>query len=152
MNGAWGIRDTAASAVDDGLSFGDFDGDGDLDIIGYNETFPTRTLNVYRNDLTAQNWVNIRPVGLAGNRGAAGAKIRVYAAGTSQLLWYEQVAAYDFQVATSYYGYAETERHFGLGSRGAVDVVVEFPGSGRVTRVNNVAANQTVRVLESAGA
>ena len=62
-----------------------------------------------------------------------------------------QVTQYDFQVATSYYGYDETERHFGLGNRTNVDVVVRFP-SGRVTRINNVAANQTIRVLESAGA
>ena len=118
MNTAWGIRDTAASAVDDGLCFGDIDGDGDLDIIGYNETWPTRTLNVYRNDVSAKNWLNVRPVGLAGNKGAAGAKISIYAAGSNQLLWYEQVATYDFQVATSYYGHGETERHFGLGSAG----------------------------------
>src|SRR5262249_24095683 len=150
MNDAWGIKDTAAASVDDGLTFGDIDGDGDLDIIGYNETFPTRTLNVYRHDLAQQNWLNVRPVGLAGNIGAAGAKISIYAAGTNQLLWYEQVAQYDFQVATSYYGYDETERHFGLGSRATVDVVVEFP-DGHVTRLNNVAANQTVRVVESGG-
>ena len=36
-------------------------------------------------------------------------------------------------------------------SRTNVDVVVEFPGSGRVTRVDNVAANGMIRVLESAG-
>jgi hypothetical protein len=149
MNTAWGIRDTAASAVDDGLCFGDFDADGDLDIIGYNETWPTRTLNVYRNDLAANNWLNVRPIGLAGNKGAAGAKISIFAAGTSQLLWCEQVATYDFQVATSYYGHSETERHFGLGARTAVDVVVEFPVSGAVSRINNVSANQTVRVFES---
>jgi len=150
MNTSWGIKDTAAASLDDGLTFGDIDGDGDMDIIGYNETFPSRTLNVYRNDLAAQNWLNIRPVGLAGNVNAAGAKISIYAAGTNQLLWYEQVANYDFQVATSYYGYGETERHFGLGNRTKVDVVVTFP-SGRVTRINNVTANQTIRVLESAG-
>jgi hypothetical protein len=89
------------------------------------------------------------PVGLADNVGAAGAKIRIYAAGTNQLLWFEQVAQYDFQVATSYYGTSQTERHYGLGSRTAVDVVVEFP-DGHVTRINNVAANQTIQVLESA--
>jgi glucose/arabinose dehydrogenase len=150
MNAVWNIKDIAASAVDDGLCFGDFDRDGDLDIIGYNEIWPTRTLNVYRNDLAPKNWLNVRPVGLAGNVGAAGAKIRVYAAGTNQLLWYEQVAAYDFQVATSSYGHGETERHFGLGTRSSVDVVVTFP-SGQVTRLNSVAANQTVRLLESAG-
>jgi hypothetical protein len=152
MNNTWRILDTAAMSVDDGLCFGDIDGDGDLDIIGYNETFPTRTLNVYRNDLPAKNWLNVRPVGLAGNTGAAGAKISIYAAGTNQLLWYEQVAQYDFQVATSYYGRAQTERHFGLGARSAVDVVVEFPHVGHVRRINDVAANQTINVLESASA
>ena len=86
---------------------------------------------------------------MAGNTGAAGAKISIYAPGTNQLLWYEQVATYDFQVATSYYGRAQTERHFGLGTRSTVDVVVEFPQSGHVTRINNVAANQTINVLES---
>jgi hypothetical protein len=150
MNDAWGITDTAAASLDDGLTFGDIDRDGRLDVIGYNETFPTRTLNVYHNDLAPQDWLNVRLVGLAGNVGAAGAKISIYAAGTNQLLWYEQVAQYDFQVATSYYAYGETERHFGLGNRANVDVVVVFP-SGRVTRLNNVSANQTIRVLESAG-
>jgi glucose/arabinose dehydrogenase/ribosomal protein L35AE/L33A len=148
MNNTWGIEDIAASAVDDGLSFGDFDADGDLDIVGYDEIWPSRTLKVYRNDLAPKNYVNVRPVGLAGNKGAAGAKISIYAPGTNQLLWYEQVATYDFQVATSYYGHSETERHFGLGNRATVDVVVEFP-SGHTTRTNNVAANQTIRVLES---
>src|SRR5262249_33889962 len=151
MNTTWGIKDTAAASLDDGLTFGAIDGDGRLDIIGYNETYPTRTLTVYHNDLAPQGWLNVQLVGLAGNAGAAGAKIRIYAAGTTQLLWYEQVAQYDFQVATSYYGTNETERHFGLGSRAAVDVVVEFPGCGRVTRINNVTAHATVRVLESAG-
>jgi hypothetical protein len=151
MNTAWGILDTAAASVDDGLCFGDMDNDGDLDIIGYNQTFPTRTINVYRNDLPAQNWLNVRPVGLAGNVGAAGAKIEIFAPGTNQLLWYEQVAQYDFQVATSYYGASQTERHFGLGNRSSVDVVVEFPGS-HVTRTNSVAADQTVSVLENPAA
>src|SRR5262249_12959637 len=148
---AWGIKDTSAASLDDGLTFGDIDGDGDLDVIGYNETYPTRTLNVYRNDLAPQNWLNVRPVGLAGNRGAAGATISIYAAGTNQLLWREQVAQYDFQVATSYYGPSETERHCRLGNRANVDVVGQFAGQGLVTRMNNVAANQTVRVLEGAG-
>src|SRR5262249_31418721 len=116
----------------------------------YNETFPSRTLNVYRNDLAAQNWLNVRPVGLAGNVGAAGAQISIYASGTNQLLWYEQVAQYDFQVATSYYGYNQTERHYGRGAGTSVDFVVQF-ASGRVTRINTVSATQTISVLESAG-
>src|SRR5262249_49956234 len=94
MNDAWGIKDTAASALDDGLCFGDIDGDGDLDMIGYNETFPNRTLTVYRNDLARQNWLNVRLQGLVGNAGAAGATISIFAAGTNQLLWFEQLVVH----------------------------------------------------------
>jgi hypothetical protein len=148
MNNAWGIKDTAAASVDDGLTFGDIDGDGRLDIIGYDQTFPSRTIIVYHNDLTPQNWLNVDLVGLTGNANAAGATISIFAAGTNQLLWTEQVAEYDFQVATSYYGTNRTERHFGLGTRTNVDIVVRF-ASGKVATLSNVSANQMVQVLES---
>ena len=47
------------------------------------------------------------------------------------LLWFEQVTILDSQSAHSYYSLAPTERHFGLGRRGAVDVRVEFYPSGK---------------------
>jgi hypothetical protein len=150
MNTAWGIKDVAASSIDDGLCFGDIDGDGDLDIIGYSAIGDRRRLAVYRNDLPARHWLNVRPIGLAGNRGAAGAKIRIYAPGTSQLLWFEQVAIYDSQAATSYYGLARTERHFGLGSRTSADVAVEFYPSGKTVWQRGVAADRTIEVREDA--
>ena len=148
MNTAWGIHDDCACSVDDGLAFGDIDGDGDLDIIGYRESWPTRLIDVYRNDLPARRWLRVRPIGRAGNRGAAGARIRLFAPGTQQLLWSEQVALYCFQAANSYYGRAQTERHFGLDQRTNVDVEVVFYPSGAVTRLNNVPANSVVQVNE----
>src|SRR4029079_8695701 len=72
MNDAWHIKDVSAASLDDGLTFGDIDGDGDLDIIGYDHTFPDRTLIVYRNDLAPQNYLNVRLTGLAGTLHAAG--------------------------------------------------------------------------------
>ncbi|OAI45212.1 hypothetical protein AYO44_13060 [Planctomycetaceae bacterium SCGC AG-212-F19] len=149
MNAEWGIKDTCASSVDDGLCFGDINGDGMLDIIGYTAIGNQRQFAVYRNNLPRQNYLNVRPIGLPGNKGAAGAKIRLYAAGTQQLLWYEHVAIWDSQAAQSYYSFAETERHFGLGKRDAVDVVVEFYPSGKKVERKNVKANTTVRVPES---
>ncbi len=74
MNKEWGIRDAATAAVDEGVCFGDIDDDGDLDVLGFKETYPTRTFAVYRNDLPARNWLAVRPVGVSGNAGAAGAK------------------------------------------------------------------------------
>ena len=109
MNKAWGIEDTSAAAVDDGLCFGDINGDGRLDIIGYTGNIEhNRRLKVYRNDLAAGNWVRVRPVGAAGNRGAAGAKIRLTDPGDpAKLLWYEQVQIIGSQMHHSYYAYAK---------------------------------------------
>jgi hypothetical protein len=148
MNAEWGIKDLSAASVDDGLCFGDIDGDGDLDIVGYTTIGDRRQFAVYRNDLPAQNWINVRPTGRPGNRGAAGAKIRIYAPGTQELLWYEQVAIYCSQAAASYYAFAETERHFGLGKRTAVDVSVEFFPSGKRIWQRQARANTTVRIQE----
>ena len=150
MNKAWGIEDNASAAVDDGLCFGDIDGDGRLDIIGYTGNIDhQRRLKVYRNDLAAGNWVRVRPVGAAGNRGAAGAKIRLFDPGDpAKLLWYEQVQIVGSQSAHSYYFYGRTERHFGLGERKKVDVVVEFYPSGKKIERRGVAAGATVEVPE----
>jgi hypothetical protein len=148
MNDTWGIKDLSAAAVDDGLCFGDINGDGRLDILGYTSLDHPRQVAVYRNDLPVQNWINIRLVGQPGNRGAAGAKIRLYEPGTERLLWYEQVLIYDSQASASYYSFAQTERHFGLGSRMAVDASVEFYPSGKVVWQRAAAANRTVVVRE----
>lgn len=148
MNGPWGIADYSASSVDDGLCFGDIDGDGDLDVIGYRKGGSTRLVDVYRNDLPARGWVRVRPAGAKGNRGAAGAKIRITEPGTGKLLWYDQVAIYDSQVSTNCTGAAETERHYGLGDRKEVDVAVEFYPSGRTVRREKAAAGSVVRIPE----
>lgn len=155
-NSAWGIADVSAASIDDGLCFGDIDADGDLDIVGYTSISGQRRFAVYRNDLPARNWLAIRLIGSRGNRGAAGAKIRIYThdegplrrTAASRLLWCEQVTIYDSQAAASYYALPVTERHFGLGERKTVDVSVEFYPSHRLVWNRGVNANQAVQVLE----
>jgi hypothetical protein len=148
MNAPWGIVDFSACSVDDGLCFGDINGDGKLDIVGYSPTGDRRMPVLYRNDLPDQTWINVRPVGQPGNRGAAGAKIRLYAPGTQQLLWHEQVAIYDSQASASYYSFGQTERHFGLGKRSTADVSVEFWPSGKTVWQRGAPAKGTVVVRE----
>jgi hypothetical protein len=148
-NKEWGIEDKSSASVDDGLCFGDIDSDGDLDIIGYTGAINgKRLLNVYRNDLPAQNWLRVRPVGAAGNRGAAGAKIRITESGGGKLLWFEQVQILDSQMAHSYYSFAQTERHFGLGMCESVDVSVEFHPSGKRMEKKASKVNTTLTLFE----
>jgi len=150
MNKQWGVEDKSAASVDDGLAFGDIDGDGDLDIIGYTGSLDGhRQVKVYRNDLPAQNWIRVRLTGTGGNRSAAGAKIRVTEGGhPEKLLWFEQVTILDSQSAHSYYSLAPTERHFGLGRREEAEVQVEFYPSGKQVE-RNVKANSVVMISET---
>jgi hypothetical protein len=144
-NKKWGIDDTASATVDDGLCFGDLDGDGDLDIIGYTGNIDgQRRLKVYRNDLAGVNHLTVRLKGAEGNRGAAGAKIRV--TGNGKLIWFEQVLNVGSQSAHSYYLTPVTERHIGLGSLKSADVSVEFYPSGKM--VEHKAASGVIDLAE----
>jgi MYXO-CTERM domain-containing protein len=149
QNEAWGrITRFAEASVDGGFAFGDVDSDGDLDLLGYSSTDPSRQVALYRNDLPAKRWLNVRPVGLSGNKPAANAKIRIYAAGSDQLLWYEEVLVFSKQAQQNYYAFDALERHYGLGDRTTVDVTVTFHPSGTVVRKNGVPANTTFVIGE----
>jgi hypothetical protein len=148
MNKSWGVSDFAWSAVDEGLCFGDIDRDGRLDLVVSSGTERQKRVSVLHNDLPARHWINVRPIGNAGNRPAAGAKIRLLEPGTGKLLWYEQVVIAGRQTAHTCYAYGTTERHFGLGDRDTVDVRVEFYPSGKTVTKAAVRADQTAEVRE----
>jgi hypothetical protein len=117
--------------------------------LSWQQTDPKHLFSLYRNDIPKKHWIRVRPVGLAGNRGAAGAKIRVYAAGSDQLLWYEEVGIYCRQAQSGYgYHWPVSERHFGLGERTKVDLTVEFYPSHKLVRQNGADADTTVRIVE----
>ena len=52
------------------------------------------------------------------------------------------------QSAHSYYSYAQTERHFGLGENKMVDVRVQFYPSGKRVEKNTVPTNSVIVVAE----
>ena len=54
MNETWGGIVSGGQLPDSGFAFGDIDGDGDLDLIGYNYANNIKSLNVYRNDLPSR--------------------------------------------------------------------------------------------------
>ncbi len=145
-NTAWSISSSGDGNLDNTYAFGDIDGDGDLDIA----ILPANRVNIlYRNDLPAKNWLNVRLAGLAGNKGAIGSKIRIYEAGTTNRVWFEQVIHCSKQAQQNYYGFAQTERHYGLDARTNCDVEVEFYPSGTRIVTRGVPANATVVIDEN---
>ena len=137
------------------LCFGDIDGDGMLDVLtsGPGPGADLKGVAVYRNDLPKRHWLNVQLIGKQGNRAATGSIIRVYEPGglgdAKKLVWYEQVCIWGRQSFHSYYAAANTERHFGLGDRQAVDVSVEFYPSGKKVEAKGVKADGIVTIEEA---
>lgn len=147
-NDAWGIQDLAEASVDGGFALGDLDADGDLDLIGYRETYPERYLVVYRNDVASGGSVRVRAVGLPGRKAAPTAKIYVRPAGEPEVIGTTQLSIYCKQAQQPYYAFDESERHFGIGATQSVDVSVHFYPSFELVTVLDVPAGSTVRVGE----
>lgn len=123
-----------------GCAFGDFDNDGDLDILIVNLNEPPSLL---RNDLRGkQNWVKVKLEGVKSNRSAIGARVLAHYGG--------KVQAQGVVSQSSFYSCNDPRLHFGLGSFGFVDIEVYWP-NGLHERFRGVQANQLVTLREGAG-
>ena len=123
-----------------GCAFGDFDNDGDMDILIMNQNAPPSLL---RNDAPGgNNWLKLRLEGTKSNRSAIGARVVVRYGGKQQ--------AQTVLSQTSYLSANDPRLHFGLGKQKAASVEIHWP-SGAVERLANVSANQLVIVREGSG-
>jgi hypothetical protein len=125
-----------------GCAFGDFDNDGDVDVLVLNlNDLPS----LLRNDGgNKNNWIKIKLVGSKCNRTAIGARIRVV---TGQHAQTNEVAS-----GTSVMSQNDLRVHFGLGQRKMVDLIeVTWPTTQKVERFTNVKVNQTITVKEGSG-
>jgi hypothetical protein len=124
-----------------GAAHGDFDRDGDLDIVMTNNHGPAKLL---RNEGGSRNnWVSIKAVGTKSNRSALGAIVRVHSASGRQ--WST------VRSGSSYCSQSDLAQTFGLGKDKQVQAIeIEWP-SGVRDRVTNVAANQFLTIVEGQG-
>lgn len=121
-----------------GAAFGDFDNDGDIDVLVMNMNEPPSLL---RNDYTGTNrWLKVRLEGRASNRLGLGATVLVTANG--------RTTAQAVLSQSSYYSHDDVRLHFGLGTADrARRIEVRWP-SGATSMLTNVKAGQTVTVRE----
>jgi hypothetical protein len=124
-----------------GAAYGDYDRDGDLDILLINNEGPARLL---RNDGGNRNhWLTIRTVGTKANRDGIGAVVRVESASGVQMQTVHS--------GSSYCSQSDLALTFGLGPDTTVKSIDVVWPSGTKDRVTGVAANQFVRLQEGLG-
>jgi enediyne biosynthesis protein E4 len=124
-----------------GCAFGDFDNDGDVDVIVNNLNGPPTLL---RNDGgNKRNWIMIKCVGTRSNRSAIGARVKVTTGARSQI---DEVMS-----GSSYYSQNDLRLHFGLGKATKVDAVEIAWPSGLKESFKNLPANHLLVVQEAKG-
>jgi len=130
----------AAAHCSRGCAFGDFDNDGDVDILIVNLNEPPSLL---RNDVSGKgNWLKVKLEGVKSNRSAIGARVLVhYAAGTQAQAVLSQ---------SSFYSCNDPRLHFGLGGSTTVDIDVYWP-NGLHEAFKRIPANQLITLKEGLG-
>lgn len=127
--------------VSRGAAIGDFDNDGDLDILVNNNGEEPQLL---RNDGGNRNhWMEVFLVGTKSNRDGVGARIKLVA---GDLILHEQRKG-----GMSYQSAQDPRLHFGLGARPNVDSLEILWPSGSTTTLSNLKADQIVTVKENQG-
>jgi enediyne biosynthesis protein E4 len=123
-----------------GVAFGDFDNDGDLDVLIMNRNEPPSLL---RNDGPKENhWIKIRLEGTKSNRSAIGARALAHYGG--------KVQAQTLSGQLSYISANDPRLHFGLGSATAADFDIFWPSGARES-YKGLAAGRLHTIREGTG-
>jgi enediyne biosynthesis protein E4 len=125
-----------------GAAFGDYDNDGDVDVLILNMNDVPSLL---RNDGgNKQNWIKIKLIGTKCNRTAIGARVRVTTGKHAQM---DEVRS-----GSSVMSQSDLRLHFGLGQAQLVDLIeVQWPTTQKVERFTKVKANQILMIREGNG-
>ena len=131
----------AAPHCSRGCAFGDFDNDGDIDILIINLNEPPSLL---RNDLrgTTNNWIKVKLEGAKSNRSAIGARVLVHYGNKTQ--------AQAVLSQSSFFSCNDPRLHFGLGPCTTADIDVYWP-SGLHEAFKGISGNRLVTFKEGDG-
>jgi enediyne biosynthesis protein E4 len=144
MQGGPGISNPVAAR---GCAFGDFDNDGDLDMV-------VNTVNDYPQLLrcdsqTGNNWIKVRTIGVKSNRSGIGARLKCVTHVPGEEKPHQQID--EVRSGGGYFSQNDLRVHFGLGKAEKVELLeIRWP-SGQVDRLKDVKPNQAVYVKEGEG-
>jgi enediyne biosynthesis protein E4 len=123
-----------------GCAFGDFDNDGDVDILIVNLNEPPSLL---RNDLSGKyHWLKVKLVGTKSNRSAIGSRVLVR--------YGKKTQAQTLTSQASFYSSNDPRLHFGLGPETTVDIEIHWP-SGQTHSLKGISADQLITIQEGTG-
>jgi hypothetical protein len=125
-----------------GAAFGDYDNDGDIDVLILNmNDLPS----LLRNDGgNSKHWIKIKLIGTRCNRTAVGARVRVT---TGTHIQMDEVHG-----GSSVMSQSDLRLHFGLGRSQIVDLIeVKWPTTQKIERFTKVKANQILTIREAGG-
>jgi len=139
-----GISEPNASR---GAAFGDFDNDGDIDVV-------VNTVNGYPQLLRcdsklSNNWIKVRTIGTKSNRSGIGARVVCLTHSPGETKPHQQID--EVRSGGGYFSQGDLRVHFGLGKAEKIDVLeIRWP-SGQVDTLKDVKANQLIYVKEGEG-
>ena len=144
MNAGSGISDPSASR---GTAFGDFDNDGDVDVVvNCVNDFP----QLIRCDSNLpHNWIKVRTIGVKSNRSGIGARLRCVVQMPGESKPHQQID--EVRSGGGYFAQSDLRVHFGIGKATKVDLLeVRWP-SGTVDTFKDLQPNQLIYVKEGEG-
>jgi hypothetical protein len=139
-----GISDPVAAR---GCAFGDFDNDGDIDVV-------VNTVNDHPQLLRCDskldnNWIKVRTIGTKSNRSGIGARLRCLTHSPGESKPHQQID--EVRSGGSYISQNDLRVHFGIGKAEKIEVLeIRWP-SGQVDTIKDIKANQLIFVKEGEG-
>jgi hypothetical protein len=144
LQGGSGIMAPVASR---GAAFGDFDNDGDIDVV-------VNTVNDFPQLLRCDsrlgnNWLKIKTIGTKSNRSGIGARLRCVTHPPGETKPHQQID--EVRSGGSYISQNDLRVHFGIGKAEKVELLeIRWP-SGAVDTLKDVTPNQMIVVKEGEG-
>ncbi|MGB6885629.1 MAG: CRTAC1 family protein, partial [Candidatus Acidiferrum sp.] len=130
-----------------GAAFGDFDNDGDIDVV-------VNTINDFPQLLRCDsrignNWLKIKTIGTKSNRSGIGARLRCVTHPPGEAKPHQQID--EVRSGGSYISQNDLRVHFGIGKAEKVELLeIRWP-SGAVDTLKDVKPNQMIVVKEGSG-